>query len=53
MAKPLCKCKQLLKAEPDRYASKVDHARFLCERCGRVANKKKHLCEATRLSTKP
>lgn len=49
MAKHLCRRKAQLKEDPGGYAAKVSGARFLCERCGRAATKKKFLCAPVRL----
>lgn len=34
------------------YAEIVKEPRFMCHTCGRVANKKKNLCEPRKLPTK-
>lgn len=46
MGKELCKLKQeLLKKDLQSYILLVNQPRYVCENCGRVANKKKKLCK--------
>jgi hypothetical protein len=49
MAKTLCKLKKLLKDNPKAIAEFTSDPRVACERCGRVANKKKQVCEPKKL----
>ena len=50
MGKELCKIQELLiRKNPDEYAELVNKPKYLCKRCGRVANKKKSLCKPVRL----
>ena len=47
MGKNLCKLieKKILKDDPGVYMDLVSQPRFLCLKCGRLANRKKFLCE--------
>ncbi len=45
MTRPLCKRTRQLKEAPDRYLAKVEEPRLICTRCGRLANRKKYLCQ--------
>ncbi len=49
MPKSLCKIKKLLKTDLDLYVEHVREPRYVCRSCGRVANKKKLLCEPVKL----
>jgi len=49
MAKTLCKRKKAMEKDPAAYAKLIDRPRFLCKECGRVANKKKYVCEPQKL----
>jgi hypothetical protein len=49
MARKLCERKKALKKDPDALARLVDQPRFSCTECGRVANKKKYVCEPRKL----
>jgi hypothetical protein len=51
MSKELCKLKQELKKDIQSYILLVNQPRFVCTHCGRVANKKKNLCEPQRFET--
>jgi hypothetical protein len=51
MAKSLCDMDKLLKKDIDAYIALVDQPRFVCTKCGRVANKKKNLCEPKKFKT--
>ncbi len=41
MAKTLCELKKLPKENPALFIPLVNKPRFLCAKCGRVANKKR------------
>jgi hypothetical protein len=45
MSQELCKLKKELKKDLEMYINLVDDPRHVCMNCGRVANKKKNLCE--------
>ena len=45
MAKTLCKMTKTLSDDFAAYAELVKGAKFVCERCGRAAVKKKSLCK--------
>jgi hypothetical protein len=47
MGKSLCKLvgKKVLKSDPGAYVKLVSKPQFMCLNCGRVANRKKNLCE--------
>jgi hypothetical protein len=45
MSQELCKLKKELKKDLEHYITLVDDPRHVCLNCGRVANKKKNLCE--------
>ena len=49
--KTLCKLVETkaLKKDPDSYKELVETPQFVCLRCGRAANRKKNLCDPTRL----
>jgi len=50
VAKSLCKLKkQLLKEDIEAYKALVANPEYLCSSCGRVAGKKKRLCEPKKL----
>lgn len=49
MSKTLCERKKELKHDLESYVQLVCPARFVCGNCGRVANKKKYLCEPERI----
>jgi len=49
MSKTLCERKKDLKHNLEDYVQLVCPARFVCSNCGRVANKKKYLCEPERI----
>jgi hypothetical protein len=51
MAKSLCDMDKLLKKDIAAYIVLVDQPRFICTKCGRVANKKKNLCEPKKIKT--
>lgn len=53
MSKTLCERKKDLKHDLDAYVQLVCPARFVCAKCGRVANKKKYLCEAEKIEERP
>jgi hypothetical protein len=48
----LCKLKKSLKGDLPSYVLLVNQPRFVCANCGRVANKKKNLCEPRRMRDK-
>ncbi|MEM7453870.1 MAG: hypothetical protein AAF456_05885 [Planctomycetota bacterium] len=50
MAKTLCKIKKLLKKDLNKYVKHVQAPEFVCEKCGRVANRKGLLCAPVRMS---
>ena len=52
MGKSLCEMQGLLKKKRAVYVSLVNSPRFLCTKCGRVANKKKYLCQPKKLNSK-
>ncbi len=52
MSTELCKLKKSLKGELPSYILLVNQPRFVCTNCGRVANKKKNLCEPKRMHEK-
>lgn len=47
--KTLCDLAKKLPRNSVKYAAKVNDPRFLCTRCGRVANNKVRLCRPTQL----
>jgi len=49
MGQTLCDLSKELMRDPDAYARLIYPPRFVCENCGRVAAKKKHLCRPRRL----
>lgn len=49
MSKTLCDLKSWLKSELKAYAKLVRKPTHLCEKCGRVANGKKLLCNPVKL----
>ncbi len=50
VSKQLCKLKKSFASKGDAaYRKLVDNPRFLCRNCGRVANKKKLVCKASKL----
>jgi hypothetical protein len=49
MSKTLCTLKRELKKDMPRYVLLVNQPRFVCLACGRVANKKKNLCEPEKI----
>lgn len=51
MGKTLCDLKKELKHDLDGYIQLVCSPRFICTKCGRVANSKKSLCEPHRISS--
>jgi hypothetical protein len=52
MSSELCKLKKSLKGDLPYYILLVNQPRFICTNCGRVANKKKYLCEPERMRDK-
>ena len=51
MPKELCKLKKsLMKDDLDAYCKLVDKPTVVCEKCGRVANKKKFVCKPRALN---
>lgn len=49
--KSLCKVKKSQRGElADEIVETVSHPRYICEKCLRVAAKKKHLCSPRRLA---
>ena len=49
-AKELCKLRKELGGDLKTYVLLVNQPRFLCTRCGRMANKKKNLCHPQKFS---
>ena len=49
MSKTLCTLKRELKKDMPTYVLLVNQPRFVCTACGRVANKKKNLCEPEKM----
>jgi len=49
MAKELCK-NEKLKKDPGGLARLVQDPRFVCEKCGRSARKKKYLCQSRKIA---
>ncbi len=49
MGQELCKSKKKLKQAPEAFAVLVQDPRFVCEKCGRAARKKKYLCRARKI----
>jgi hypothetical protein len=45
MAKTGCE----IKDDKEKTAKRAMHANFECQKCGRVAKKKKHLCKPTKI----
>ncbi len=41
--------KDLSKKDLDSYRELVNGPRYLCKKCGRLANRKKNLCKGTKL----
>lgn len=51
MTKTLCELKnELLPKDKKSYVLLVNQPRFLCAKCGRVANKKKNLCDPKKMA---
>jgi len=49
--KTLCKeSKESVMANIDEILDAVKKPKFICEKCARVSNKKKYLCEPVRIS---
>ncbi|ADH84903.1 hypothetical protein [Desulfurivibrio alkaliphilus] len=50
-AKGLCKLVKggLLADSPEQYRELVNNPRFVCRKCGRVANREENLCRPTGL----
>ncbi len=47
---PMCKAKKkVLNENPEAYMKLVNDPRFLCAKCGRVANSKKNICKPVKL----
>jgi hypothetical protein len=49
MSKTLCHLKRELKRDMPTYILMVNQPRFVCTACGRVANKKKNLCQPEKI----
>ena len=50
MAKELCKIKSSFRSKNmQSYVKMVDAPTHVCEKCGRVANKKKFLCKPLKI----
>ena len=50
MGKELSKRKKKLKQDPHGLARMLQDPRFVCEKCGRSARKKKYLCRARKMA---
>lgn len=50
MAKKLCELKKLLKKDLAEYIVNVNQPKFVCTKCGRVANEKKLVCSPAKMS---
>lgn len=50
MSKTLCELKRELKKEMPTYILLVNQPKFVCTACGRVANKKKNLCQPEKMA---
>jgi hypothetical protein len=47
---PMCKLKkEVLKEDLNKYLTFIDKPRYLCKKCGRVANNKINICKAYEL----
>jgi len=44
MSKTLCEIKKLLKHDMKAYVAHVKKPKYVCQSCGRVADKKSFLC---------
>ncbi len=51
MSETLCELTKLLKKHPADYLALVEPPKFICLECGRVAQKKKNLCEPEKIKT--
>lgn len=51
MAKKLCELKKLLKKDLAEYIINVNQPKFVCTKCGRVANEKKLVCSPAKMSS--
>jgi hypothetical protein len=49
MGDTLCDLDKLLSHDFDAYCQLVAQPRFVCQSCGRAANKKKRLCDPKRI----
>ena len=49
MSDTLCDLEKLLDRDFDAYCALVVPPRFVCQKCGRAANKKKRLCDPKRI----
>jgi len=49
MGKSLCKLKKELKTDIRSYTLLVKSPQYVCDKCGRCANKKKNLCSAQKM----
>lgn len=49
MSKTLCNLKRELKKDMATYVLLVNQPKFVCMACGRVANKKKNLCQPEKI----
>jgi recombinational DNA repair protein RecR len=52
MAKTLCKRKKSKKVSVQQSLELYPEATHICDKCGRVANKKKRLCKPRRLRSR-
>jgi hypothetical protein len=51
MAKKLCELKKLLKKDLSEYIINVNNPKYVCTKCGRVANEKKLVCSPAKISS--
>ena len=47
--KTLCELEELLKKDLEAYKQLVKDGKYICRKCGRVANKEKRLCKPAEL----
>lgn len=50
MGKELCKIEEVaIRRDLEAHMKLVNKPKYICKKCGRVANKKKSLCKPTKL----